>query len=67
MGGFAGRLKHFYETDTTIDEIIETFDSIVVGKTKYTEKLDGLAIMSDTDNSKMKSIAYFQNIYFSSQ
>ena len=27
--------------------------------------LDGLAIMSDTDNSKMESIAYFQNIYFS--
>ena len=44
MGGFAGRLKHFYETDSTIDEIIEAFDSIVVGKTKYTEKLDGLAI-----------------------
>ena len=31
------------------------------------DELDGLAIMSDTDNSKMKSIAYFQNIYFSSQ
>ena len=30
-------------------------------------KLDGLAIMSDTDNSKMKSIAYFQNIYFSTE
>ena len=30
-------------------------------------ELDGLAIMSDTDNSKMKSIAYFQNIYFSTQ
>ena len=29
--------------------------------------LDGLAIMSDTDNSKMKSIAYFQNIYFSTE
>ena len=29
-------------------------------------ELDGLAIMADTDNSKMKSIAYFQNIYFSS-
>ena len=28
-------------------------------------ELDGLAIMSDTDNSKMKSVAYFQNIYFS--
>ena len=30
-------------------------------------ELDGLAIMSDTDNSKMKAIAYFQNIYFSSE
>ena len=30
-------------------------------------ELDGLAIMSDTDNSKKKSIAYFQNIYFSKE
>ena len=30
-------------------------------------ELDGLAIMSDTDNSKMKAVAYFQNIYFSSK
>ena len=30
-------------------------------------ELDGLAVMSDTDNSKMKSIAYFQNIYFSTE
>ena len=28
-------------------------------------ELDGLAIMADTDNSKMKSISYFHNIYFS--
>ena len=28
-------------------------------------ELDGLAIMTDTDNSKMKSISYYQNIYFS--
>ena len=28
-------------------------------------ELDGLAIMSDTDNSKMKVIAYYQNIFFS--
>jgi len=28
--------------------------------------LDGIAIMVDTDNSKMKAISYFQNIYFSS-
>ena len=28
-------------------------------------ELDGVAIMSDTDNSKMKAVSYFQNIYFS--
>ena len=30
-------------------------------------ELSGVAIMSDTDNSKMTAIAYYQNIYFSSQ
>ena len=30
------------------------------------DELDGLAIMSDTDNSKMNSVAYYQNIFFSS-
>ena len=28
-------------------------------------KLDGVAIMTDTDNSKMKAITYYQNIFFS--
>ena len=31
------------------------------------DQLDGLAIMADTDNSKLKSNSYFQNIYFSSK
>ena len=30
------------------------------------EKLNGVAIMTDTDNSKLKAISYYQNIYFSS-
>ena len=30
-------------------------------------ELDGLAIMSDTDNSKMEAIAYYQNIFFSAE
>ena len=30
-------------------------------------ELDGVAIMSDTDNSKMKAVAYYQNIYFSAE
>ncbi len=31
------------------------------------DKIDGVAIMTDTDNSKLKAIAYYQNIYFSAE
>ena len=31
------------------------------------EELNGVAIMTDTDNSKLKAISYYQNIYFSSK
>ena len=31
------------------------------------DEINGIAIMSDTDNSKLSSIAYYQNIYFSSE
>ena len=44
---------------TNVKEDFKRFHNLDVNK------LDGLAIMADTDNSKMKSIAYFQNIYFS--
>ena len=30
-------------------------------------ELSGIAIMTDTDNSKLKAISYYQNIYFSSE
>ena len=30
------------------------------------EELNGIAIMTDTDNSKLKAVSYYQNIYFSS-
>ena len=30
------------------------------------DNINGVAIMSDTDNSKLNAIAYYQNIYFSS-
>ena len=30
-------------------------------------ELNGVAIMTDTDNSKIKAVAYYQNIYFSSE
>ena len=30
-------------------------------------ELNGVAIMTDTDNSKLKAVSYYQNIYFSNQ
>ena len=30
-------------------------------------EIDGIAIMTDTDNSKMSAITYYQNIYFSAE
>jgi len=31
------------------------------------EEIEGVAIMTDTDNSKLKAVSYYQNIYFSSE
>ena len=31
------------------------------------KNLSGVAIMTDTDNSKLKAVSYYQNIYFSSK
>jgi len=31
------------------------------------DEISGVAIMTDTDNSKIKAISYYQNIYFSSE
>ena len=31
------------------------------------DEIEGVAIMTDTDNSKLHAIAYYQNIYFSSE
>ena len=50
----------FHELFIILDEIKDLLNLDV-------EELDGLAIMSDTDNSKMVAIAYYQNIYFSSK
>ena len=54
-------LNEWITVKANVKEDFKRFHNLEVNE------LDGLAIMSDTDNSKMKSIAYFQNIYFSSQ
>ena len=53
-------LNEWITVKANVKEDFKRFHNLEVNE------LDGLAIMSDTDNSKMKSIAYFQNIYFSS-
>ena len=52
-------LNEWVTVKANVKEDFKTFHDLDVNE------LDGLAIMADTDNSKMKSISYFQNIYFS--
>ena len=58
-------------TKTNFDEWITVKANVKEDFKKFhgldVKELDGLAIMSDTDNSKMKAIAYYQNIYFSAK
>jgi len=56
-------------TKYSLDEWVTVKSNVKEDFKKYHDldvnELDGLAIMSDTDNSKMKAVAYYQNIYFS--
>ena len=52
-------LNEWITVKANVKEDFKKFHNLEVNE------LDGLAIMADTDNSKMKSVAYFQNIYFS--
>ena len=54
-------LNEWVTVKANVKEDFKKFHDIEVNE------LDGLAIMSDTDNSKMKSVAYYQNIYFSAE
>ncbi len=54
-------LNEWVTVKANVKEDFKKFHNLEVNE------LDGLAIMSDTDNSKMKAIAYYQNIYFSSE
>ena len=65
-------------TDYVLSTTTNTLDEWVTVKANVKEdfkklhkldvkELDGVAIMADTDNSKMKAISYYQNIFFSSE
>ena len=56
--------EHFNEWVTVkanVKEHFKKFHDLEINKS------NGLAIMADTDNSKLNSISYFQNIYFSAE
>jgi len=63
-----------YVLSTTKDNL-DTWVTVKANVKKHFKKLHGLdvdelsgvAIMTDTDNSELKAIAYYQNIYFSSE
>ena len=54
-----GNLDKWITVKSNVKDDFKKFHDLDVNQ------LDGLAIMVDTDNSKMKAISYFQNIYFS--
>ncbi len=54
-------LNEWITVKSNVKEDFKKFHNLDVNE------LDGLAVMSDTDNSKMKAIAYYQNIYFSAE
>lgn len=64
--------------DYTLSSTKENFNEWVTVKVNVKEhfmkfhnldlnEINGVAIMSDTDNSKLSSLAYYQNIFFSSK
>ena len=54
-------LNEWITVKSNVKEDFKRFHNLDVNE------LDGLAIMSDTDNSKMRAVAYYQNIYFSAE
>ena len=54
-------LNEWITVKSNVKEDFKKFHNLDVNK------LDGLAIMSDTDNSKMRAVAYYQKIYFSAE
>ena len=61
MASTKNNLNEWVTVKSNVKEDFKRFHNLDVNE------LDGLAIMSDTDNSKMKAIAYYQNIYFSAE
>tara|TARA_B100001250_G_scaffold413496_1_gene447840 strand:- start:1509 stop:2162 length:654 start_codon:yes stop_codon:yes gene_type:complete len=55
------KFNQWVSVKANVKEDFKKFHNLDIGE------LDGVAIMTDTDNSKMKAITFYQNIYFSEQ
>ena len=60
----ATTLEHDNEWVTVKSNVKEIFKKL---HNLDVNEINGVAIMTDTDNSKLKAISYYQNIYFSSE
>ena len=54
-------LNEWVTVKANVKEHFKKYHELVV------DEIDGVAIMTDTDNSKLKAISYYQNIYFSAE
>ena len=62
-----------YVASSLVDQKINTWVTVKINVKEHFQKylnmdvneIDGVAIMTDTDNTKKKAIAYYKNIYFS--
>ncbi len=55
------KLNEWVTVKANVKEDFKKFHNLDVNE------LNGIAIMTDTDNSKMRAVTYYQNIYFSSE
>ena len=60
----ATTLEHDNEWVTVKSNVKKTFKKL---HDLEVNELNGVAIMTDTDNSKLQAVSYYQNIYFSSE
>ena len=54
-------LNEWVTVKANVKEHFKKYHELVI------DEIDGVVIMTDTDNSKLKAIAYYQNIYFSAE
>ena len=55
------KMNQWVTVSANVKEDFKRFHNLDVNE------IDGVAIMTDTDNSKMRAITYYQNIYFSEE